>query len=145
VKTIIRLTDLDCVIVVKRSQVKISTCLERLASLRSDSSRRHSLLNRLKEQPGLSGVDIARHTFISPQAAHVALRTLEQKDLIGRQTDPQDGRTVLSVVTPAGEAILSRCAADIREIASDLAAPLTHGQRQTLIELLSRYIESPTD
>jgi hypothetical protein len=30
-------------------------------------------------------------------------------------------------------------------VASDLAASLTLRQRQTLIELLSRYIESPAD
>lgn len=98
------------------------------------------ILHRVVQQPGLSGADVARQIFITPQAAHVALTTLESKGLIGRASVQDTGRAVRSVLTAAGQRVVDACRADTQEAADELAASLTADERQVLLDLLQRYI-----
>ena len=45
-----------------------------------------SILKRLEYVPGISRVEMARQTFISPQAAQVALTTLERRGALSLRT-----------------------------------------------------------
>jgi DNA-binding MarR family transcriptional regulator len=78
--------------------------------------------------------------LITPQAAHVALQTLERKGLIERKPGPSGGRAVGSVLTEAGRGTVAACRAPWRSVARRLAAALTPEERATLIELLERYL-----
>src|SRR5262245_57212140 len=60
------------------------------------------ILNRLADQPGLSGAELARQMHVSPQAAHLGLTTLEDKGLIRRGSEPGSGHLVRSELTPQG-------------------------------------------
>jgi DNA-binding MarR family transcriptional regulator len=97
------------------------------------------ILNRLAGRSGLSGAEVARLLLITPQAAHVALRTLERKGLIERKQGPAGGRAVRSVLTEEGRRTVEACRSEWRKVERRLVAALTPEERATLTELLQRY------
>jgi DNA-binding MarR family transcriptional regulator len=99
------------------------------------------ILHRLADQPGLSGAELARQMFVSPQAAHLALTTLEDKGLIDRQSDPGAGHLVRSALTPRGEQMIERCRSELREVAAEISAVLDAPEQRALTDLLRRYVE----
>jgi DNA-binding MarR family transcriptional regulator len=118
-----------------------------------DAIRRHGIttsqlgvLNRLIEQPGLSGAELARENRITPQAAQLALTTLERKRLVKRQPDPDHGRILRAVVTPSGRRLTERCMVDALEAEERLVSLFTPKERQTLTDLLGRlFDDAPND
>jgi DNA-binding MarR family transcriptional regulator len=102
------------------------------------------ILNRLAEQPGLSGAEVARRMLTTPQAAHLALTTLERKGLIARKSDPGAGRAMGAVLTEEGRRVVDVCRVDVRTVERRLVAVLTPEQRRALIELLECYVQRPS-
>src|SRR5215471_13433236 len=62
-------------------------------------------LNRLVQEPGLSGAQLARELLVTPQAAQLALIALERRGLIRRAPDPNHGRIIRSYLTTEGRRI----------------------------------------
>jgi DNA-binding MarR family transcriptional regulator len=98
------------------------------------------VLNRLAEQPGLSGVELARILMVTPQAAHVALQTLATKGLVERKPGAEGGRVVRSGLTEEGRRVVRSCLAERGRVEKHLVAGLTPADRATLASLLERYI-----
>lgn len=98
------------------------------------------ILYRLSEEPGLSGADLARRTFISPQAAYVALGALESKGLIDRSPVPDHHRIVRCEVTAVGHRVLNACLEDYRVVSADFGRVLDAGETQQIIDLLQRCL-----
>jgi DNA-binding MarR family transcriptional regulator len=101
-------------------------------------------LNRIAHEPGISGADLGRRMFTTPQAAQLMLASLERKGLVERKPDPSYGRIVRSVLTEDGRRILDACADDVLDVEQRLCAPLDTGELETLIDLLVRYIQHST-
>jgi DNA-binding MarR family transcriptional regulator len=101
------------------------------------------ILYRLKGEPGLSGAELARRSFISPQAAYVALTTLERKGLITRTADRDNHRIVRSMITPEGKRVLDACLADMHVDYQAFGEVLGPGEMEQLIDLLRRCLNAP--
>src|SRR5438067_1666726 len=69
------------------------------------------ILKRLEHAPGMSRVEMARQTFISPQAARVALTTLEDKGLVTSRSRSAGNRAVGTHLTAKGRRLLESCRA----------------------------------
>jgi DNA-binding MarR family transcriptional regulator len=117
-----------------------------------DAIRRHGVttsqlgvLNRLIEQPGLSGAELARENRITPQAAQLALTTLERKRLVKRRPDPDHGRILRAVVTTSGRRLTDKCMVDALEAEERLVSLFTPKERQTLTDLLGRLLDHAPD
>jgi DNA-binding MarR family transcriptional regulator len=117
-----------------------------------DAIRQHGIttsqlgvLNRLIEQPGLSGAELARENRITPQAAQLALTTLERKRLVRRKPDPDHGRILRAVVTPSGRKLTEKCMIDALEAEEQLVSLFTPQERQTLTDLLVRLLDDAPD
>ncbi len=67
-------------------------------------------LNRLVLEPGLSGADLARRLLVTPQAAQLALASLEERGLVERRPDANHGRIVRTYLTAEGQAVVDRSA-----------------------------------
>jgi DNA-binding MarR family transcriptional regulator len=113
-----------------------------------DAMRRHGLsgsqagvLNRIFEQPGISGVEISRQMLTTPQSVQPILTVLERKGLIERRPDPTRGRLIEAHLTELGREVVLRCRADEPQLEQRLAESLTDAQRQALIDLLERYLD----
>jgi DNA-binding MarR family transcriptional regulator len=99
------------------------------------------VLTRIAREPGISGAELSRQTFTTPQAAQLTLTALERKGLAERKPDPTHGRIIRSVLTDDGRRILDACAEDAFNVERELCAPLDEAEQQTLMELLVRYIQ----
>lgn len=67
------------------------------------------VLNRLAQEPGLSGADLGRRLLVTPQASQLALTALEQSGLVERRADPGHGRIVRAYLTKEGRRVFKRC------------------------------------
>jgi DNA-binding MarR family transcriptional regulator len=95
-------------------------------------------LNRLVQEPGLSGAELARRLLVTPQAAQLALAGLEVRGLVERRSDANHGRIVRSYLTNEGCQAVELCMARGLKAEDDFLSVLDAQERQTLIDLLAR-------
>jgi DNA-binding MarR family transcriptional regulator len=104
-----------------------------------------SALSRLDRSGPATSSELARQDRISPQSMGATLAALEQRGLIERLRDPDDGRRiVLSITEAGGQVIRDRRGARTELIAKALASgftPLELSQLRTAAPLLERLAE----
>ncbi|WP_029432283.1 MarR family winged helix-turn-helix transcriptional regulator [Blastococcus sp. URHD0036] len=98
------------------------------------------VLNRLAEQPGLSGAELARSSLISPQASSLVLETLERRGLVERRPDPAHGRILRNHLTAEGRRLAAASIAAAVAGEAELLAVLDDDERATLRRLLERLV-----
>jgi DNA-binding MarR family transcriptional regulator len=102
------------------------------------------LMNRLANEPGLSGAELARRLLITPQGAQLALAALERRGLVERKQDPQHGRIMQAYLTDEGRAKTSAVLADAMAAHESVFGVLTSDEQQLLHDLLARVVEQGT-
>jgi DNA-binding MarR family transcriptional regulator len=105
-----------------------------------------SVLSRLdRDGPATPGV-LASGERVRPQAMGTTLAALEQRGLVARMPDPDDGRRVSMSVTESGRRLLlDRRSASTRRMSRALAEGFTPEERRRLIDavpLLDRLADS---
>src|SRR5258707_10261815 len=89
-----------------------------------------TVLTMIVAYPGLSGADLARLAFLTPQTINVIVRNLERDGAIEKSFHATHGRILRLHATAKGQALLKRCTARVAEIESDVGALLgKHGER----------------
>ena len=101
------------------------------------------VLRRIVEDPGITGAEISRRMFTTPQAAQLMLTTLEGKGLIERKPDPASGRIVRSFITIEGRRVITAALQEALKIEQELGSVLSREERATLVRLLRRYVHQP--
>jgi len=69
----------------------------------------YTALSVLSLHAGMSSAQLARRSFVSPQAANEMVTTLERRGLIRRQGDADGGRALAIFLTSPGVRTLARC------------------------------------
>jgi DNA-binding MarR family transcriptional regulator len=69
----------------------------------------YTALSVLSLHAGMSSAQLARRSFVSPQAANEMVSALERRGLIRRQGDSEGGRALSIFLTALGERTLARC------------------------------------
>jgi DNA-binding MarR family transcriptional regulator len=100
------------------------------------------ILYSLADEPGLSGIEVADRAFITPQAAHAAVTTLERKGLVERVEESAHRRMVRTALTDEGARVVTKCLAEIRDLGIEMGEGLTRDARRGLIRLLGEFIDS---
>jgi len=98
----------------------------------------YSVLAILAEGDRETQATIADALTLDPSRLVALLDSLEQRDLIMRQRDPQDRRRHVVSITATGRHELSRLRAMIRQLEDEFFAPLDAESRQAFHELLLR-------
>ncbi|MGO7983592.1 MarR family transcriptional regulator, partial [Rhizobium johnstonii] len=75
-----------------------------------------STLLVLGEGAALSNADLARRTFVSPQASHKVTSELLKRGLVSAEPDRNDARQLLVSLTSDGTATLARCVSAVAEV-----------------------------
>ena len=98
----------------------------------------YSVLAILAEGDRETQATIADALTLDPSRLVALLDSLEQRDLIMRQRDPQDRRRHVVSITATGRQELSRLRAMIRQLEDEFFAPLDAESRKAFHELLLR-------
>jgi DNA-binding MarR family transcriptional regulator len=105
-----------------------------------------SALSRLDRGGPATSTELARAEQITPQAMGATLAGLEQRGLIGRESDPADGRKIVLSLTTAGTEVLrGRRSARDEHLARTIESELTASEMRNLasaVEPLRRLAES---
>jgi DNA-binding MarR family transcriptional regulator len=67
----------------------------------------YACLELLRQQPGLSGSELARAMFVSRQSMNLVVKGLERRGLLTRAPVPPHGKTLPTELAPAGLAKLA--------------------------------------
>jgi DNA-binding MarR family transcriptional regulator len=104
-----------------------------------------SALSRLDRGGPMTSSELARSDRVSPQSMGVTVAALEQRGLIARDRDPEDGRRIMLSLTEAGQQVVhSRRGARTEQIARALRDGFTHDERaqlRAIVPLIERLAE----
>jgi DNA-binding MarR family transcriptional regulator len=100
----------------------------------------YSVLAILAEGARETQATIADALSLDPSRLVALLDSLEQRDLIVRQRDPQDRRRHVVSITTAGKRELSRVRQIVNNLEEHFLAPLDPHSREALHELLLRLV-----
>ena len=104
-----------------------------------------STLSRLERGGPASSSELARYDRISPQSMGVTVAALEDRALIERDRDPEDGRRIVLSITEAGRQLIhDKRGARTGQIADALGDGISAGeltQLMAVVPLLERLAE----
>lgn len=113
---------------------------ERLGAL--GANRNHvALLSALDETERASQAELGRRLGIDPGDMARLVGALQEAGWLQRTPDPGHRRRNLVTITPAGRRRLRQLDDATARIQDDLLAPLSAGDRKTLVRLLTRVLE----
>ncbi|WP_067474102.1 MarR family winged helix-turn-helix transcriptional regulator [Actinomadura hibisca] len=93
----------------------------------------YSCLELLDEQPGISGSDLARGTFVTRQSSAVVLRGLQQAGLVTRPTTAEHGRVLPVHLTDQGLARLRAARTAVYEVERQMIAAVPAARLAALL------------
>ena len=96
----------------------------------------YAALSVLAEGPGLSGAEVARRCFVTPQTMNGVLVKLEGAGLVSRRAHPQHGRVLQAYPTQEGEKLVVRAHRVVVEIEERMLEDLESDERLGLLEML---------
>lgn len=96
----------------------------------------YAALSALEAAPGLSGAELARRGFVTPQTMNEILVNLENAGFIVRCSHPEHGRILQSFLTDAGQELVSRAHVVVEDIERRMLAGLGQDDRRRLLEAL---------
>jgi len=120
----------------KRAQHRLRLTMD--AQLRSLglTTPQYAVLSALEADAGLSGAELARRAFVTPQTMQGLVVSLERAGFLTRQPHATHGRILRTFLTPAGASALGRAHAVVADIHCTMLAPLSETSRHQLVSLL---------
>jgi DNA-binding MarR family transcriptional regulator len=82
-------------------------------------------LSILAQHPGMSSAQLARRSFVTPQAANELVAALERKGLVRRHADIHNLRVLEMHLTEGGEHTLEQCSHGVLDLERRMLAGLT--------------------
>lgn len=104
-----------------------------------------SVLTMVVAYPGVSGADLARLTFLTPQTINVIVRNLERDGAVEKTAHATHGRILRLHATTRGQALLKRCRGRVAEVEAELAGLLGKDEERLVRRWLSAVAEKLAD
>jgi DNA-binding MarR family transcriptional regulator len=104
-----------------------------------------SVLTMVVAYPGVSGADLARLTFLTPQTINVIVRNLERDGAVEKTAHATHGRILRLHATAQGQALLKRCRGRVAEVEAELAGLLGKDEERLVRRWLSAVAEKLAD
>ena len=102
----------------------------------------YAVLRFLDESPGMSGADLARRAFVTPQTMNRIIFNLDEAGMIERALDATSGRALNTTLSPAGRRLLRRCRERVDAVENTMLSGLTAAEREELRGLLQCCVDS---
>ncbi|MGA4838656.1 MarR family winged helix-turn-helix transcriptional regulator [Streptomyces sp. G45] len=98
----------------------------------------HVVLAAVADLGPVAQADLGRSVALDPKDMVGVLNDLQRAGLVDRAPDPADRRKNAVTITDEGRRTIRRCARAAREANAELLAPLTEGEREQFMEMLTR-------
>ena len=108
----------------RQAHAAVRLKMERTLADLGVTSPQFAVLTMLNAYPGLSGADVARLTFLTPQTVGVIIRNLERDGAIVMTPHPVHGRIQQWTLTARGSTLLNACRERVIELEKRLASGL---------------------
>ncbi|MCK1622354.1 MarR family transcriptional regulator [Bradyrhizobium sp. 147] len=116
----------------RQAHAAVRLKMERTLADLGVTSPQFAVLTMLNAYPGLSGADVARLTFLTPQTVGVIIRNLERDGAIAMTPHPVHGRIQQWTLTPRGATLLKACRQRVLELEKRLALGLDSKTETTI-------------
>ena len=100
----------------------------------------YSCLHHLRQEPGISASDLARHERAAGQSMNVMLQQLIDRDLVERPAHAESGRALPTLLTPAGASALDAAQALVDGVQRRMLSGLTRDQSSALADALAACV-----
>ncbi|WP_181802846.1 MarR family winged helix-turn-helix transcriptional regulator [Streptomyces shenzhenensis] len=127
---------------VKRLELAVRAHLDHAIGEIGLTTPQYAALGALLMRPGTSSAELARMSFVSPQAMNEMVGILERKGLIRREASPLHRKKLLIFLTGYGEECLRQCETRADQVEGVLFAPLSTEERETLAQLLRKCADT---
>lgn len=123
---------------VKQVELAVRAHLDELLRPTGITALQYTALTVLDRRDGLTSAELARNSFVTPQAMRDLVTTLEKRELITRRHDPAHRRRLLITLTPTGQALLSDTRDDVAALEERMLGGLDAAERQAFRDYLNR-------
>ena len=96
----------------------------------------YTALSLIRRRDGYSNAQLARRSFVSPQAMHEMISSLEKRDLLERSPSQSHRSMRHTHLTEQGRELLDRCNAAVDEMEETMLAGISADLRTQAVELL---------
>jgi DNA-binding MarR family transcriptional regulator len=122
---------------VRQASGLIRLAMERALADLEVTPPQFTVLTMIVAYPGLSGADLARLTFLTPQTINVIVRNLQRAGAIEKTAHAGHGRILQLTVTARGMALLKRCRARVAKVEDRLAGLMSRDEERGVRRWLS--------
>lgn len=123
---------------VKQVELAVRAHLEDVLRPVGVTTPQYTALTVLDRHAGLTSAELARNSFVTPQAMRDVVAALENRGLIARHHDPAHRRRLLITLTPEGRALLAATHGAVDALEERMVAGLTDAERDTFRDYLNR-------
>ncbi len=102
----------------------------------------YTALTVLQRQPGMSGAQLSRRSFVSPQAGSEMIAHLERKGLIVREPDPKNRRILRISLTEEGDQAVRACEGWMRQLETTMLTGVSTPEAEKLHSLLNTCVHN---
>ncbi len=129
----------------RQAQAAVRGAMERALADLDVTVPQFVVLTMIAAYPGVSGADLARLTFLTPQTINVIVRNLERDEAIEKSAHATHGRILQLTATAKGLALLKRCRTRVAEIEAEMAGLLGRDEERIVRRWLSNVAEKLVD
>ncbi len=126
--------------VLKALQQALRAAMDEALRGRGLTTPQYAALTWLAAGGALSGAELARRSFVTPQTMNGIIVNLEAAGLVVRHADPSDARVLQADLTHSGRARLDDCQQAIDAIEEQMVSGLRIEERQWLLDALRRCV-----
>lgn len=119
-------------ILLKATQAALNQRMDEVLRPLGLTVSQYACLSTLHAQPGITGSELARRTFVSRQSMNVLVQGLERQGLVERADAPGPRRERATVLTAAGTGALAAAQDRIAGVTARMLAGLDPAQRTAL-------------
>jgi len=101
----------------------------------------YTALSVLRARENLSNAQLARRSFVSPQAMNEIVQAMAEKQIVARRPHARHGRIVEIGLTAKGETVLGRCDAEVERVENAMLERLSQAERAQFREFLRMCVE----
>ncbi|MYS86277.1 MarR family winged helix-turn-helix transcriptional regulator [Embleya scabrispora] len=123
---------------VKQVELAVRAHLDELLRPAGITALQYTALTVLDRRDGLTSAELARNSFVTPQAMRDLVTALEKRDLIARRHDPAHRRRLLIALTPAGQALLAQTRDEVGALEERMLDGLSDAERRAFRDYLNR-------